>query len=402
MASASFTDADSSGIHTATIDWGDGAGEDGSVTESGGSGTVAGSHIYADDGTYTLTVCVSDDHAAIGCDTLNVTVNNVGPSVDAGQDQTANQGDTVNLPPGTFTDPGDLLWVSLEDVPNGMGVDPATGQIQWIPTASQVGDNQVTLRAEDLGGLFQLQTFTIVVANVNDPLSIVSTAVNTATVGQAYSYQVAAADPDLVSGDVLTFALDLSPGGMTVDSQTGLIQWTRQINQVGNNAVIVRVTDAAGLSDTQSFTINAVITNRAPVADAGLDQNVDVGATVALNGGGSSDADNDILSFGWTLTVRPAGSAAVLSAANTIQPTFVADHQVRGSVFEGLPDCRRGPIWNQCLFGVLQSAEASPGFGLPDPSRGVRKWPGRKEGSSTRSRAAIGLGEAQRRGGKLS
>ncbi len=60
----------------------------------------------------------------------------------------------------------------------------------------------------------------------------------------------------------------------------------------------------------------------------------------------------------------------------------VAEHQVRGGVSESLPDRRRGPNWDQCLPGVLQPAEASPGFGLPDPSRGVPTWPGRKGSSS--------------------
>ena len=48
---------------------------------------------------------------------------------------------------------------------------------------------------------------------------------------------------------------------------------------------------------------------------------------------------------------------------------------------------------DRCLPGVLQPAEASPGFGLPDSSRGIPKWPGREEGSSTRSRTAIRHGE---------
>ena len=59
-----------------------------------------------------------------------------------------------------------------------------------------------------------------------------------------------------------------------------------------------------------------------------------------------------------------------------------AEHQVRGGVSESLPDRRRGPNWDQFLPGVLQPAEASPGFGLPDPSRGVPTWPGRKGSSS--------------------
>ena len=50
----------------------------------------------------------------------------------------------------------------------------------------------------------------------------------------------------------------------------------------------------------------------------------------------------------------------------TFRGAAVAEHQVP----ESLPDRRRGPNWDQCLPGVLQPAEASPGFGLPDPSRG--------------------------------
>ena len=41
----------------------------------------------------------------------------------------------------------------------------------------------------------------------------------------------------------------------------------------------------------------------------------------------------------------------------------------------------------------LQPAETSPVFGLSNPSTGVPKGPGRKEGSSSRTRADIGLGE---------
>ena len=61
----------------------------------------------------------------------------------------------------------------------------------------------------------------------------------------------------------------------------------------------------------------------------------------------------------------------------------VAEHQVRGGVSESLTrPSAEAPNWDQCLPGVLQPAEASPGFGLPDPSRGVPTWPGRKGSSS--------------------
>ena len=65
--------------------------------------------------------------------------------------------------------------------------------------------------------------------------------------------------------------------------------------------------------------------NTAPVADAGLDQTLTVGATVSLDGSGSNDVDGDILTYAWSLTTKPAGSTAVLSDTTAKKPTFVAD-----------------------------------------------------------------------------
>ncbi|MBA7645143.1 hypothetical protein ES703_52896 [subsurface metagenome] len=88
-----------------SIDWGDGtlpdsgeatvdiAGDRGVLTE----GSFDASHIYADNGTYTVTITVSDDDGGSDTKTLLVMVNNVAPMVDAGADQTANEGDVVNF-----------------------------------------------------------------------------------------------------------------------------------------------------------------------------------------------------------------------------------------------------------------------------------------------------------------
>lgn len=69
---------------------------------------------------------------------------------------------------------------------------------------------------------------------------------------------------------------------------------------------------------------NTGATNTAPVANAGTTQNVALGL-VTLNGGGSSDANGDALTYAWTLTSKPTGSTAVLSANNLANPTFTAD-----------------------------------------------------------------------------
>jgi hypothetical protein len=66
-------------------------------------------------------------------------------------------------------------------------------------------------------------------------------------------------------------------------------------------------------------------TNSVPVANAGSDQVLIVGATVTLTGEQSSDADQDSLSYLWSFNSTPSGSAASLSDESAISPTFVAD-----------------------------------------------------------------------------
>ncbi|HJZ91567.1 MAG TPA: PKD domain-containing protein, partial [Gemmataceae bacterium] len=59
--SSSFTDVGTLDTHTAVWDWGDGTASPGTVTESGGSGTVAGTHTYMAAGVYTVKLTVTDD-----------------------------------------------------------------------------------------------------------------------------------------------------------------------------------------------------------------------------------------------------------------------------------------------------------------------------------------------------
>jgi hypothetical protein len=52
------------------------------------------------------------------------------------------------------------------------------------------------------------------------------------------------------------------------------------------------------------------VVNTRPVANAGPDQSVVVGSLVTLDGSGSQDAEGDPLTYAWSITTRPAGSAA--------------------------------------------------------------------------------------------
>jgi hypothetical protein len=56
-----FTDVGTQDTHTATIDWGDGATTTATVVEAGGSGTIAGEHIYSSGGIFRIVVTLTDD-----------------------------------------------------------------------------------------------------------------------------------------------------------------------------------------------------------------------------------------------------------------------------------------------------------------------------------------------------
>lgn len=82
----------------------------------------------------------------------------------------------------------------------------------------------------------------------------------------------------------------------------------------------------ASAQDTMTLTVlPETMNNSRPVADAGADRVVGVGDEVTLDGGASSDADADPLTYEWTLIELPAGSTAALDDATSQTPKFTAD-----------------------------------------------------------------------------
>lgn len=62
---------------------------------------------------------------------------------------------------------GDTLSYSLDVFPPGMSIS-ASGNIFWVPGSNQTGQQLVTLRVTDATGLYAIQTYVVVVANVNN------------------------------------------------------------------------------------------------------------------------------------------------------------------------------------------------------------------------------------------
>ena len=98
--------------------------------------------------------------------------------------------------------------------------------------------------------------------------------------------------------------------------------------QPGAYTVVVSgVGGSTGVGIVEVFNLPGAATpNVAPVANAGVNQNVSLSQLVTLDGSSSADADANPITYSWSLLSIPSGSQAALSS-NSYSPitTFVAD-----------------------------------------------------------------------------
>ncbi len=128
---ATFSNPYSTGMHTATINWGDGTAVDNAGISQSGSGSgvvgiISGSHRYADNGTYTVTVTVTTPYGTTSSDSFTVTINNVAPTL------APLSGPAMVIPgqplaySATFADPGFDNSLNAGEV-----AETFTGAINW-------------------------------------------------------------------------------------------------------------------------------------------------------------------------------------------------------------------------------------------------------------------------------
>jgi hypothetical protein len=261
---STFSDGDTFDTHTSTIDWGDGTPvETGIVNEFDGAGTVSGSHVYADNGLYTVEVCVTDDDGASTCDALNITVNNVAPILVAGQDQTVDEGDVVSLGPSTFNDKGTLdTHTATVDWGDGTAVETgvvseapfgppgdtagASGTVSGSHVYADPGIYTVTVTVTDDDGNTGSASFTVSVVDTTPPAVTTPsdiTAEATGSDGAIVTYSGESAT-DIVDGSI-TPICDPASGSTFA---------------LGNTIVTCSATDEAGNTGSASFTVSVVDT----------------------------------------------------------------------------------------------------------------------------------------------
>jgi hypothetical protein len=165
---------------------------------------------------------------------------------------------------------------------------------------------------------------TVVISTVNSAPVANAGPDQSAVVGQ--SVHLDGSGSSDVDGNSLTYQWSFTsvpPSSTVALSDPAAVQPTFVVDKPGTYVVQLLVNDGSVSSAPDTVTISTI--NSKPVANAGADQEAHVGATVQLDGSGSTDADGDTLTYQWSLASAPAGSSATLTNATTVQATFVPD-----------------------------------------------------------------------------
>ena len=241
--------------------------------------------------------------------------NNNPPDFTSSPLASAIRGKRYRYTPTAIDADGDSLTFSLEYAPTGMVIDPASGTLSWF-VDTNMSESRVTLKVEDGQGGSDLQSFTLVI-KPNELPEFISSPILKAVVGSPYGYDANAIDADDLT-DSLRFKLDSASveRGMTIQSASGLIEWSNPF--LGLYPIAITVTDPYGAESIQRYdlAVNASDVNRPPQIFSNPSGQIERGKTF-VHSIAAFDPDNDPISFG--IVGPPLGMT--LDASGTLRWT---------------------------------------------------------------------------------
>ena len=248
------------------------------------------------------------------------------PVANAGADQTPLLGNTVTLDGSASSDvDGDLLtynW-SFTSKPAFSAAalsDPTAVRPTFV--MDLYGDYVVQLIVNDVKADSAPDTVTI---STNNSAPVANAGADQAALFGDTVILDGSASSD-VDGDGLTYSwLFISKPTLSAAtlSNPAVLNPIFVIDVSGNYVVQLIVNDNMVNSAPDTVTIST--SNSAPVANAGVNQEPQVGDTVILDGSASSDVDDDDLTYSWAFLLVPTGSMATLTGSTAMNPTFVMD-----------------------------------------------------------------------------
>jgi len=296
LMNGNFNDSDSH-AWIATVDFGDGSGvQPLAVTPGSGglgpAGSFASNHTYADNGSYTVTVTVTDAEGTAGSATQPVTVTNVAPSLNLPNSALTQAGNANTWACGSFRDPGvnDGPWIGQVNYGDGSGtqsltmlVPPSgpcagpggsggpTGSFGFNHAYSQGGTFTMTITVRDKDGAVATGTVSVTVSSpaiqLGLPQSLQTQTGSTSSWGCGSFFDGnSAAGPwsgtvNYGDGsDSQPLALIVPPSGPCAGSggtggPTGAFSFVHSYSATGTFTVNVTVSNHVGVSRSGSVTV---------------------------------------------------------------------------------------------------------------------------------------------------
>ena len=274
------------------------------------TGLVSGVPTNNDVGEYDISIQVSDSSGSWDQQDYRLQVSNVNdpPAVSHIPDQTISEGQTFSsiLLDNFVSDPdnadSDINWTATGNLQLVVEISPDRVATIVILDTNWNGQEQISFRATDPGGLSDSSRTRFTVNAVNDAPLITSEPLLNVTQDQLYQYQVSAVDVD--SADVLRYHFISAPTFLSIDSISGLVSGTPLNENVGNHLVHIQVQDEAGADDQQEYTLTVDNQNDPPQVSQIPDQTIDEGqvfSTITLDTY-VSDPDHSDADIQWTVT----------------------------------------------------------------------------------------------------
>jgi hypothetical protein len=226
---------------------------------------------------------------------------------------TVQSGQAYSFTPTATDADNDFLEFSGANVPAWAQVSAETGALTGTPGDAHIGDTgEITISVTDGRDTRSIGPFVINVKPrnpptppANTPPTISGSAASSVMVGQAYSFQPVATDPN---GDTLRFAISNRPSWMSFNTTTGRLTGTPATANIGAYSnIVISVNDGQASAALPAFAIQVLgPNNRAPTITGSPGTTVQATQTYTFQPA-ASDADGDPLTY--AIANRPAWAA---------------------------------------------------------------------------------------------
>ncbi len=285
--------------------------------------TLTGTPLNEHVGVYNITLTASDGYETVS-DTFQLTVINTNDAPEVGQsipNQTATEDSPFSFTFATATffdvDVGDSLTFSAAlagggALPSWLSFNAGSRTFSGTPENGDVGTIAVRVTATDTEGASVTTDFNLEVLNTNDT-PVVTTPVGDVVANEdsAFTYTIPAGTFSDVDGDTLTYSATLVggaalPAWLSFNGTTAVFTGTPANDDVGVIDIQVTATDGSGTSASDSFSLEVLNTNDAPVLSTSIsDMSIleDSPYSYTIPAGTFTDVDaGDTLTYSATLS----------------------------------------------------------------------------------------------------